>query len=201
MMSQLWVSLCSSGPFGRAWAALLCMLGALATSGLPAYAQRTTRFDLDQAICANDWHDAVNIVGLLVADENTTDRNRNTLLDLRRQLERFRAVAMPVADEQACDRADRYLLEATLPPTVQTGEPLGWEGAVAAAMNNHRDSARVVTEAEAFALPVAIGNLVGLTPAEPIDLRRGLNVVSGHVGSGHQVYGFVAGLAIAWQST
>lgn len=193
MMNRFWVSGRSHGRFGWLLSALLLAFSACAASGLPAYAQRTTIFDLDQAICANDWHEAVNIVGVLVADDQTTDSNRNALLDLRRQLERFRAENIIVTDEQACDRANPYLLEATLPPTVQTGEPLGWNRAVAATTNN-RYSAQVVTETEAFALPVAIGNPAGLTPAEPIDLSRGLNVIAGHVGPGHQVYGFVAGL-------
>lgn len=197
MMSRFWVTRRFNERFdwrfGRPPSALLLAVSALAMSGLPAYAQRTTIFDLDQAICANDWHDAVSIAGMLVADDQTTDGNRNALLHLRRQLERFRAENMIVTDEQACDRTNPYLLEATLPPTVQTGEPLGWEGAVAATTNN-RYSTQVVTETEAFALPVTMSNPVGLTPAEPIDLIRGLNVVSGHVGPGHQVYGFVAGL-------
>lgn len=172
---------------------LIAALSTLATHGLPAYAQRTTVFDLDQAICANDWRGAVNIVGMLVADSRTTNGDRNALLDLRRQLERFRAENFILADAQACDRTNPYLLEVTLPPTVQTGEPLGWEGAVAAATHN-RYSTQVVTEGEAFALPVSIGSPAGLTPAEPVDLSQGLNVVAGHIGPGHQVYGFVAGL-------
>ncbi len=172
---------------------LLIALSTLAAHGLPAYAQRTTVFDLDQAICANDWREAVNIVGILVADNRTTDGDRNALLNLRRQLERFRTENVILPDAQACDRTNPYQLEATLPPTVQTGEPLGWEGAVAATTRN-RYSTRVVTEGEALALPVSLGDPAGLTDAEPIDLTHGLSVVAGQVGPGHRVYGFVAGL-------
>ncbi|MGB3298024.1 MAG: hypothetical protein WBA76_07125, partial [Phormidesmis sp.] len=64
--------------------------------------------------------------------------------------------------------------------------------AVAEATQNQY-STEIITESVAPSLPVGISEPVGLTPAEPIDLSRGLNVVSGHVGSGHEVYGFVAG--------
>ncbi len=196
-MSRSWVSYWPSCWFYRRpeglQVALLVALSALAAHGLPAYAQRTTVFDLDQAICASEWHEAINIAGMLVADSRTTDGDRNALLNLRRQLERFRAENVVLADAQACDRTNPYQLEATLPPTVQTGKPLGWEGAVAAATHN-RYSTQIVTEGEAFALPVSIGNPAGLTDAEAIDLNHGLSVVAGHVGPGHQVYGFVAGL-------
>lgn len=174
-------------------ASLLAPIASLAMGSLEAQAQRTTTFDLDQAICANDWGNAINIVGRLVADENTGSRERTNLLALRRQLERFRTENVLVTDTQACDRSDPYLLNVNLPPTVQTGEPLGWERAVSEATNNQY-STDIITEEIDLSLPVAVESTPGLTPAAPIDLSQGLNVVSGHVGPGHEVYAFVAGM-------
>ena len=184
-------------PFrGRLWrggkATLSLMAASLLFAELPAYAQSVTIFDLDQAICANDWRDAINITGMLIANDMTSSTQRTSLLALRRQLENYRAENTLVAEEEACNRTDPYLLTATTAPTVQTGAPLSWELAVAEATDNRYSSQEVVTESDPFALPVAMAEPVGLTPAVPVDLRSGFNVVSGHVGSGHRVYGFVA---------
>ena len=174
-------------------AALGTSLGALALAAAPARAQRTTVFDLDRAICANEWSEAIDVIGMLVADERTTGSDRSSLLALRRQLEQYRAENIIVANAQACHRTDPYTLDAPQPETVQTGEPLGWEAAIAEVTENQY-STEVITESEQLTLPVSIGNQPGLTPARPVDLTRGLNVVSGHVGPGHEVFGFVAGL-------
>ncbi|MFK8185077.1 MAG: hypothetical protein AB8B99_17030 [Phormidesmis sp.] len=176
-------------------------LGAVASSvalwllcGLsPAIAQRTTTFDLDQAICANNWPEAIGLVSQLMAQDETTSAERNALLSLRRQLQRYQSENVLVADDIACDRSDPYYLRSTLPSTVQTGEPLGWENAVAEATEN-RFNSEVITESVDLTLPVKITEIEGLTSATPVDLSQGLNVVSGHVGQGHNVYGFVAGL-------
>lgn len=168
------------------------LLVILSATALPAQAQRTAAFDLDRAICANDWNSAIGIVGRLVAQAETTSIQRDSLLALRRQLEGYRSKNEIVTAAQACDRTDPYLLEVTLVPTVPTGEPLGWEAAVAAAANSQYSN-KIITESVGLRLPVSAGDPVGLTPAEPVDLSTGLNVVSGHVDSGHQVYGFVAG--------
>jgi hypothetical protein len=183
---------------GRQWSKaalglLVALSGLWAASGLPAQAQRTTVFDLDQAICANDWRDAIGIVGTLIARDETTSAERSALLTLRRQLQSYQSENVIVADAQACDRTDPYLLQTSLPATVQTGQPLGWELAVAEATENQY-STEVITESTPLTLPVAVGELAGLTPAMPVDLSRGLNVVSGHVGEGHEVHAFVAGL-------
>ncbi len=172
-------------------------LGALAVStlsmhALPAQAQSTTVFDLDQAICANNWSTAIGIIGQLMAKDETTREQRSSLLTLRRQLERYRTEGILVSDIEACDRTDPYLLASNLPATVQTGNPLGWEGAVAEATDNQYRTSEFATESVPFALPVEMGEPLGLTPAQPVDLSRGLNVVSGHVSTGHEVYGFVA---------
>ena len=157
----------------------------------PAQAQETTAFDLDRAICANDWNSAIGIASRLMAQAQTTGAQRDSLLVLRRQLEGYQSKNAVVTAVQACDRTNPYLLEAILPPAVPPDEPLGWAGAVAEAANSQH-STEIVTESVALRLPVSAGDLVELTPAEPVDLSRGFNVVSGHVGSGHEVYGFVA---------
>lgn len=182
------------GQLGAAMlAAILGPVAVIVMGALPAQAQRTTVFDLDQAICANDWGEAIGIVGRLVADENTGAMERNNLLTLRRQLEQFRTENVLVADAQACDRTDPYFLASPLTPSVQTGQPMSWERAVAEATNNQY-STEVITEEMALTLPIETGSPAGLTPAAPVDLSQGLSVVSGHVGPGHEVYGFVAGM-------
>ena len=167
--------------------------GLASMSLLPVYAQRTTQFDLDRAICNNEWGEAIDIISMLVASDYTQRSDRMALLNLRQQLTQYRAENTIVARAQACDRTDPYMLDAPTPRTVQTGEPLGWEGAIAAVTENQY-STSLITESEPFELPVEVGNIAGLTPAMPVDLSQGLNVVSGQVGTGHQVYSFVAGL-------
>ena len=159
----------------------------------PTLAQRTTIFDLDQAICANRWGRAIDIIGTLVANERTGHTERSALLTLRRQLEQYRTENIIVADAEACNRTSPYLIDAPAPRTVQTGEALGWELAVAEATEN-RYSTRILTEPEQLTLPIAPSEIMGLSPAVPMDLALGLTVVPGHVGPGHNVHSFVAGL-------
>lgn len=160
---------------------------------VPAIAQMPTSFDLDQAICANNWPRAIRLITSLMAQDETTSAERNSLLSMRRQLQRYQSENILVTDEIACNRADPYYLQSTLPTTPQTGDPLGWEAAVAEATEN-RFNSEIITESVDLALPVEAVSRQGLTPATPVDLSQGLNVVSGHVGQGHNVYGFVAGL-------
>lgn len=176
--------------------AALSMALTLASSSLlsaSALAQRTTQFDLDRAICNNEWSEAIDIISTLIGSDTTHSRDRTSLLNLRRQLDQYRAENTLVARAEACNRTAPYVLSAPTPSTVQPGEPLGWEGAVAAATNNPYSSS-VITEKVPFALPVEVSDIAGLTPASPVDLERGLNVVTGQVGTGHQVYSFIAGL-------
>jgi hypothetical protein len=162
----------------------------VALMGLPAQAQSPNVFDLDQAICANDWDRAIRTVGMLVADERTSNDDRNALLSLRRQLAQYRSENVILTDAEACDRTHPYLLETSVPPA-PGAQPLGWERAVAEVTNNQY-STEVITETEEFTLPLSLGDRAGLSPAVPVDLSTGLNVVSGHVGNGHEVYGFIA---------
>ena len=167
--------------------------GAWLFSERPAYAQRTTIFDLNQAICANKWTEAIGITGRLIAHEETTDLDRQSLLSLRRQLEYYRADETIISSSQACNLTDPYLLTALPTPESGPQEALGWNAAVAEATGNQY-SRQLVTESPRLALPVNIDYRDGLTPAQPVELERGMNVVSGHVGAGHQVYGFIAGM-------
>ncbi len=158
---------------------------------LPAYAQRTAQFDLDSAICNNEWGEAIDIVSTLIGSDHTSSSDRTALLTLRSQFTQYRAENTVVVQAEACDRANPYTLEAPASKTAQTGTPLGWEGAVA---TQNQFSTSIITQSVPFSLPVEVGNVAGLTPANPVDLSLGLNVVSGQVGTGHQVYSFVAGL-------
>ncbi|MEM6451292.1 MAG: hypothetical protein AAF703_13355 [Cyanobacteria bacterium P01_D01_bin.105] len=156
-----------------------------------------TTFELDQAICANNWPQAISLVTRLMAQNTTTSTERNTLLSLRRQLERYQRENVLVTDELACDRSDAYYLRSPSPHLGQApapnNEPLGWENAVIEATEN-RFNTEIITESVDLTLPVTTNEIQGLTSATPVDLTQGLNVVSGHVGQGHNVYGFVAGL-------
>lgn len=178
-----------STTLGLASGIVFISLGSIGS--LPARAQRTAQFDLDSALCNNEWSEAIDIIGTLVGSDRTSTHDRTALLNLRSQLTQYRAKNTVVAQAEACDRTTPYKLET--PKTVQTSQPLGWEGAVAAAAQSQL-STSVVTQSVPFSLPVEVGNVAGLTPANPVDLRQGLSVVSGQVGTGHQVYSFVAGL-------
>ncbi|MEL7332155.1 MAG: hypothetical protein AAFN12_07885 [Cyanobacteria bacterium J06560_2] len=174
--------------FGLATAALLLFAGEL-----PARAQRTTVFDLNQAICASEWTEAIGITGTLIGDERTTDDDRQSLLTLRRQLEYYRADEAIMGRSGSCDLTSSYLLPA-LPVAASNGpEALGWNAAVAEVTEN-QFATQVVTESPQLRLPVNMEARAGLTPAQPVDLERGMAVVPGHVGAGHEVYAFVAGM-------
>jgi len=165
----------------------------LALGAPPASAQRTTVFDLNQAICANEWDRAVGITGMLVGDDATSQEERQALLSLRRRLEYYRADGLILDNSQTCDLTDPYLFEQSAAVEPVPKRVLGWEMAVAEVTENQYAS-EVITESPQLTLPVSLSDLRGLTPAQPVDLSRGLNVVAGHVGAGHQVYGFVAGM-------
>ncbi|MEO0768076.1 MAG: hypothetical protein AAFY72_01370 [Cyanobacteria bacterium J06649_4] len=164
---------------------------------LPAMAQasnqRSMVFDLNQAVCANDWDRAIDMAGILIASDTTNSEDRQALLSLRRQMVQYRAEGTLASDAQACNHTDPYMLTAAAPETLQTAEPLGWEAAVAEVTENQY-STELITESPQLTLPVNMSTQPGLTPAEPVDLSRGLTVVPGHVGPGHQTYGFVAGM-------
>ncbi|MEO1390608.1 MAG: hypothetical protein AAFV85_25025 [Cyanobacteria bacterium J06634_6] len=189
-------------------AALLLSVG----NALPATAQaavdvddsgamhRTAYFELNRAICNNDWHGAIGLTSVLIGQDTTTATNRQALLSLRRQLDPLRAEKTVLGRTQACDVTDPYMLAADpLAMAPELGpEPLGWDLAVAEAASyqygTNQDVNQIATESVEMTLPVDMTTRPGLLNAMPIDLSRGLNVVSGHVGTGHQVYGFVAGM-------
>lgn len=160
--------------------------------GQPAQAQRTTIFDLNQAICANEWTEAIAVTGLLIANESTADADRQSLIALRRRLEHYRADGAIVSRSEVCNLTEPYMLGA-LPAEENGPSPLGWNAAVAEVTENQY-AARAVTETPQLTLPISWDARDGLSPAQPVDLERGMNVVSGHVGQGHEVYAFVAGL-------
>ncbi len=182
---------CRSGLAVALW---LCgtLCGALYGT-LPAQAQRTTVFDLNQAICANQWHEAIGITGQLIANEQTTQANRQSLLALRRQLASYQADNVIIGRSQACDLSDPYLLTASSTTQTEAETSLGWDVAIAEATDNQYAS-EILTDSPQLTLPISLESRAGLAPMQPIDLSQGLNVVSGHVGSGHEVYGFVAGM-------
>lgn len=173
------------------------MAGLIAVGSTSALAQathpRTTAFELNQAVCANDWNQAISITSNLLANVHISDAQRTELITLRRQMEQYRAEGAVATDEQACNQTNPYFLEAQTPETPPHNTVLGWEGAIAEVTENQYNS-EVITESPVASLPVRLSDQPGLTPAEPIDLSRGLAAVSGHVGSGHEVYAFVAGM-------
>lgn len=170
----------------------LSLATALLLIGLPAQAQRTTLFDLNQAICANEWTEAIALTGQLIASETTTEFDRQSLLLLRRRLEHFRADGAIINRAQSCHLSDPYLLSASPIPEPEQS-PLGWDAAVAEVTENQY-ARQVLTETPQLTLPISVDARDGLSPAQPVNLEQGISVVSGHVGPGHEVYAFVAGL-------
>ena len=159
----------------------------------PALAQRTTQLNLDSALCSNNWSDAINIISTLVGDNRINSRDRAALLDWRARLTEYRAENQVVPQLEACDRAEPYQLNVRAANTNVYTRSTGWEAALAAAAQGEL-STYITTESVPFSLPVEVESVAGLTPASPVDLRGGLNVVSGQVGTGHNVYSFVARL-------
>ena len=160
--------------------------------GAPVQAQKATIFDLDQAICSNRWDRAIDLTGRLIADEQTSNAQRLSLIAMRRQLEQYRLEDTILAASEVCDRVNSYQLTVASMPSSPAGSPLRWEAAVAEATDNQYSSVPL-TAADRLAIPVNVSDRSGLMPAESVNLARGLSVVSGNVGQGHQVYSFVAG--------
>ncbi|MBE9061576.1 hypothetical protein [cf. Phormidesmis sp. LEGE 11477] len=181
--------------FGRCIGCGGVLLAMLLTRS-PAQAQKNTTFDLDRAICSSRWSEAITVAGILIADEQTTDTQRLSLMALRRQMEQYRLTNRILAASEACDRTNSYQLTVTPLDSVRTNQPpsryLEWESGVAEATDNQYRT-RLLTEAERLAVPLNLSDRSALLPAESVNLDRGLTVVSGRVGQGRQVYGFVAG--------
>ena len=171
----------------------LCGLSISSRFLSPAIAQRSVQFNLDSAICNNHWSRAIDILTALVGSDETSQSDRTALLLWRNQLVRYRAENLTVPHLDACDRVDPYQIEARNAEADKVVEPIGWERAIAAAVQSEL-STHITTESVPFSLPVDVTEVEGLAAATPVDLRHGLNVVSGQVGTGHQVYSFVAGL-------
>ena len=184
---------------------VISLSGAFGVGSLPGWASQTTQFNLDNALCNNNWSDAITIISTLVGNDRTTQRDRSALLDLRSRLVQYRAKNRVVPQLEACDRIAPYQLDArstsnaerAVQPVLAQAPTLsqftGWEAAIRAAAHSEL-STHITTESVPFALPVEVDEIAGLTPASPVDLQRGLNVVAGQVGTGHDVYSFVAGL-------
>lgn len=162
---------------------------------LPASADAVeARYEtLLRAVCLNDWEGAIALLGPLIAAPEITEDYRQSLVMLRDQLDAYRIEGTVIPDIDNCEVVLRRYVAASEVP----GEPLDWQGAVAAVLNNdpityadRQREARVAADLD----QVEVVDISSLTPAQSIDLSSGSGVSAGTISNQQQVYTFFAGL-------
>lgn len=155
---------------------------------------------LDRSVCFNQWDQAIDITGALIANPTISSNYRNQLLGFRQELERLNTNQIVIANNSSCDRiTPSTLAVAPLSETVDENTPLDWDAGIATAAQRNRQIIRLDTRPEAEvnpAIPPELleGSPLSLRNAEAIDTIDGFNVVAGQVGQRYQAYSFLAAL-------
>lgn len=109
---------------------------ALAFHVLPASAQTQSveqlRTDLQNAVCLNDWDDAVRVTSSLIGSSEITPQYRQELVDFRRELQGWQA-SQAQFDRSSNPDCAEAIAAANQPAPVpqQAARPLDWESAAA----------------------------------------------------------------------
>lgn len=181
----------------------LCLLIGLGMGVGPAQAQTsietlTTR--LDEAICFNEWTEAVQLTSALIARPEISNEYRQRLLGFRDELANLQSLQAVIPDNSSCDRTYALTLSAAAPVAAQTDAPTGldWSQGIAAITQPNR---RIVeldpTPNELVNPPIPLALLAeapeALADAIPLDTRDGFSVVAGSVTPNQQqAYAFIA---------
>lgn len=154
--------------------------------------------ELELAVCLNEWPYALSLIDPLIATPNITPGYRSELVQFRHQLQDYATINAVMPTSPTCET----VLARTIPAdqVVSADMPLDWAGSIYALTNpgNPRPSAiRQTTRIQPIAQTVlnqANEPIPLLSPATPVDLRNGSNVVAGAVSTGYEVFSFLAGL-------
>lgn len=174
---------------------LLAVTGLLPANPVSAQTVQTLRESLQVAVCRQDWNQAIQLTGSLIASSVISSDSRATLVDFRRSLENIRDQQIAVATPPDCDAAlNRYLA-----PVPEESSTLNWESAIASVYggSNTRPPEQLFRQIEAF--KVAGLNrqieteIPALSPAVPVETSAGSGVSAGEVSQNYQVFRFVGG--------
>ncbi|MEO0352632.1 MAG: hypothetical protein AAF282_21530 [Cyanobacteria bacterium P01_A01_bin.15] len=154
-----------------------------------------TLVQLDRAICLQQWQQAIDITGGLIASPAVSTAYRQELLDFRRQLQTWRMNPAQPRSQASCDRALSLFIPPAEPDVPQP-RPLNWSRALA----NLRSPRPIIELDEDFEPALIPPELTASSPdilltlATPIDTTDGFNVVGERFDQSHQVYSFLARL-------
>ncbi|MEM9978829.1 MAG: hypothetical protein AAF808_14480 [Cyanobacteria bacterium P01_D01_bin.2] len=156
-----------------------------------------TLVQLDRAICLQQWQQAIDITGGLIASPAISTAYRQELLNFRRQLQTWRLGPSSPRSQASCDRALALFIPPA-EPEVPEPRPLNWNRALA-----NLGSPRPIIEFDDNFEPTSTlipPELTANSPdillnlATPIDTTDGFNVVGEQFNRSHQVYSFLARL-------
>ncbi|MEO0534150.1 MAG: hypothetical protein AAF215_09815 [Cyanobacteria bacterium P01_A01_bin.123] len=158
----------------------------------------TLQNELELAVCLNEWPYALALIDPLIAAPNVSAGYRSELVQFRYQLQGYATMSAIIPTSSTCET----VLARTIPAdrVVSAELPLDWAGSIYALTNsgNPRPAAiRQTAQAQPIAQVVlndADEPIPLLSPATPVDLSNGSNVVAGAVSTGYEVFSFLAGL-------
>jgi hypothetical protein len=151
-----------------------------------------------RAICLNDWEGAIALTGPLIGADKVTPAYRQSMVDLRDQLEDLRVQGTIIPNIENCEGVLRRYAAASQVP----GEPLDWGEAINSVLNDGRGTPPPITADDRQTRAAAAADLdryevyeiPALIPALTVGLETGSGVSAGFVSNNHQVFTFFAGL-------
>lgn len=152
---------------------------------------------LDQAICLQQWEQAIEITSGLIASHRISAVYRQELLGFRRRLQGWQAGLTVPRTQSSCDRTLPLVL--TLPaPEPPAAQPLDWNLALAM-LGNPRPIIQFDNDFEPTD-DLIPSQLTANSPdalkrsVTPIDTLDGFGVVGGSINRRQQIYSFLARL-------
>ncbi|MEO1402019.1 MAG: hypothetical protein AAFV72_12325 [Cyanobacteria bacterium J06635_1] len=186
--------------FGGVAAIATVLLSASVGQASPADEAYQQLDALNEAVCFNQWDQAMAITSVLIGSPAISIEYRHTLVEFRRELQQLSEMRAVIPDNTSCDR----IYPRTLAVPVQaddTGEPtpIDWGAAIASITTQRGPITQFDDRPEAEVNPSIPPELLtdlpaALASATPIDTTDGFNVVAGQVGTGHETFSFLAGL-------
>ncbi|MEO1589939.1 MAG: hypothetical protein AAFU71_01470 [Cyanobacteria bacterium J06632_22] len=171
------------------------------TQNLIAQATSTTQTlftQLDEAVCLNQWDDAIALTGVLLALPDISPNYRVTLLGFREELTELRAFEAVVPHSSSCDRTEALTLSPPITAQANATSDFDWRRGIAAITQSNRQIVQLdPTPNDLVNPPIPLALLdsapIALADAIPLDTRDGFSVVAGAITPNRQQsYAFVA---------
>ncbi|MEM8809445.1 MAG: hypothetical protein AAGF01_25770 [Cyanobacteria bacterium P01_G01_bin.38] len=155
---------------------------------------------LNTAICFNQWEQAVAITSTLIGSPAISTDYRHRLVEFRRDLQGLSEMRAMMPDNASCDRIYPRTLAVPVPAdATEEPAPIDWGAAIASITSQRGPIVQLDDRTEAEVNPAIPPELLAdlpfaLASATAIDTTDGFNVVAGQVSTGHETFGFLAGL-------